>query len=276
MDAPPARENSEPFVRIAQLLAREGLNVPQILAQDLAQGFLLLSDLGGQTFLNVICDDNADLLFADAIDALLTLQKIRPPDDFPVYDSALLQRELSLFPDWYVRHVLGRTLSAAQSASWQHICQLLLASALNQPQVLVHRDYMPRNLMVSTPCPGVLDFQDAVLGPVTYDPVCLFKDAFVSWPQAKIEGWIKGYRSRALALGIALPDDFRRALDWMGVQRHLKVLGIFARICHRDGKPHYLEDAPRFVRYIRDVVARYRELEALGTLFDELGMHRTT
>lgn len=276
MDAPPAQENSEPFVRIARLLAQEGLNVPQILAQDLAQGFLLLSDLGQQTFLNVICADNADALFADAIDALLILQKIRPPDDFPAYDSALLQRELSLFPDWYVRHAVGRTLSAAQSASWQHICQLLVASALNQPQVLVHRDYMPRNLMVSTPSPGVLDFQDAVRGPVTYDPACLFKDAFVSWPQAKIEGWIAGYQSRALALGIALPDDFQRALDWMGVQRHLKVLGIFARICHRDGKPHYLEDAPRFVRYIRDVVARYAELEALGTLFDELGMHTTT
>jgi aminoglycoside/choline kinase family phosphotransferase len=156
---------------------------------------------------------------------------------------------------------------------WHATCSLLLNSALDQPRVYVHRDWMPRNLMLSRPNPGVLDFQDAVEGPVTYDAVCLFKDAFLSWPQARIEPWVAQYRAKATAAGIPLPADFQRAFDWMGTQRHLKVLGIFARIRYRDGKPHYLEDAPRFIRYVRDVAAHWPELATLTKLFDSLGLH---
>lgn len=273
MDAPPERENCEPFIRIAALLHEAGLNVPRVLQQDLQRGFLLLDDLGRQTYLHIIDADNADALFADAVDALVRLQRASRPGVLPAYDRALLERELSLFPEWFVARHLQRTLDEAQLADWRVVCDRLVDAALAQPRVFVHRDYMPRNLMQSLPNPGVLDFQDAVYGPVTYDVVSLFKDAFLSWPEPRVRRWVALYRERATDAGIVLPADFDRAFDWMGLQRHLKVLGIFARICHRDGKPHYLQDAPRFVGYVRDVAMRYPELAPLLRLFDALGLH---
>jgi aminoglycoside/choline kinase family phosphotransferase len=185
----------------------------------------------------------------------------------------LLRRELELFPEWYVRKHLGIEMDPQQLALWQRVSDLLIDSALAQPKVLVHRDYMPRNLMLSEPNPGVLDFQDAVYGPVTYDVTCLFKDAFLSWPEERVHGWLETYWSRARALGIPVQDEFPaflQASDLMGVQRHLKVIGIFARICHRDGKPRYLADVPRFFAYIEAVLARRPELAELGQLLSSL------
>jgi aminoglycoside/choline kinase family phosphotransferase len=187
----------------------------------------------------------------------------------PSYDVALLRRELELFPEWYVKRELGIEFDSAQQILWQNVTELLIDSALAQPKVLVHRDYMPRNLMLSEPNPGVLDFQDAVYGPVTYDVTCLFKDAFLSWPEERVRGWLEAYWQQAGDLGIPIqPDfeDFLRASDLMGVQRHLKVIGIFARICHRDGKPRYLGDVPRFFAYIDAVIARRPELAELDVL----------
>lgn len=273
MDAPPPQENCAPFVAIDHLLASAGINVPVIHAQDLERGFLLLSDLGRKTYLEIIGDDNADALFADAIDALLAQQQLPMQAPLPSYDAALLRRELELFPEWYVGRELKLTFTEAQQASWQRISQQLIDSALAQPKVLVHRDYMPRNLMHSAPNPGVLDFQDAVYGPVTYDITCLFKDAFLSWPQARVDGWLRSYWDKAQAAGIPVQpefEEFQRASDLMGVQRHLKVIGIFARICHRDGKPRYLTDVPRFFAYIDEVIARRPELAELGQLIGEL------
>jgi len=273
MDAPPPQENCRPFVQVAGLLAEAGLNVPQILAADLERGFLLLNDLGRQTYLDVIDADNADGLFADALKALLAFQQLPKDAPLPSYDDALLRRELQLFPEWYVQRHLGVQLTEAQQGRWQRVSQLLIDSALAQPRVLVHRDYMPRNLMFSQPNPGVLDFQDAVYGPVTYDVTCLFKDAFLSWPEARVQGWLRQYWEQARQLGIPVQaelEDFLRASDLMGVQRHLKVIGIFARICHRDGKPRYLGDVPRFFAYIDEVLARRPELAELGQLLGEL------
>ncbi|MDR2305777.1 MAG: phosphotransferase [Paucimonas sp.] len=273
MDAPPPQENCRPFVDIDHLLASAQVNVPLIHAQDLARGFLLLGDLGRQTYLDIIDADNADALFADAIEALLAFQRLPMDAPLPSYDVALLRREVELFPEWYVGRELGRQFSPAQQAAWQRVSQVLIDSALDQPKVLVHRDYMPRNLMRSEPNPGVLDFQDAVYGPVTYDITCLFKDAFLSWPQARVEGWLRIYWDKAKAAGIPVQpvfDDFQRASDLMGVQRHLKVIGIFARICHRDGKPRYLADVPRFFAYIDEVISRRPELAELGQLIAEL------
>lgn len=274
MDAPPPQENCQPFVQIAQLLATAGIHVPEVLAADLEQGFLLLTDLGRQTYLNVINSDNADALFQDAITALLAFQRL-PIENLalPSYDDALLDRELQLFPVWYVERHLGLKFSAQQQADWEAICQLLKASALAQPQVLVHRDYMPRNLMISQPNPGVLDFQDAVLGPITYDITSLFKDAFLSWPEERVRNWLEQYWHQAQEAGLSVAEDFEdfyRASDLMGAQRHLKVIGIFARICHRDGKPQYLTDVPRFFTYLRAVIARRPELSSLGQLLDSL------
>ena len=273
MDAPPPQENCKPFVDIAFLLAKSGINVPKIYAEDLERGFLLLNDLGNKTYLDVIDGENADALFHDALQALLAFQQLPMVAPLPSYDVALLRRELELFPEWYVKHELGVEFDAAQQHQWQHISELLIDSALAQPKVLVHRDYMPRNLMLSEPNPGVLDFQDAVYGPVTYDVTCLFKDAFLSWPEERVRGWLESYWQQASALDIPVQTDFEeflRASDLMGVQRHLKVIGIFARICHRDGKPRYLADVPRFFSYIEAVIARRPELAELQALFSSL------
>ncbi|MGX9381375.1 aminoglycoside phosphotransferase family protein [Pseudomonas sp. JQ36] len=273
MDAPPPQENCKPFVDIAFLLAKSGINVPKVYAEDLERGFLLLNDLGNETYLDVIDGENADVLFSDALKALLAFQQLPMVAPLPSYDVALLRRELELFPEWYVKRELGIEFDAAQQQQWQAVSDLLIDSALAQPKVLVHRDYMPRNLMLSEPNPGVLDFQDAVYGPVTYDVTCLFKDAFLSWPEERVRGWLESYWQQASALDIPVQadfEDFLRASDLMGVQRHLKVIGIFARICHRDGKPRYLADVPRFFAYIEAVIARRPELADLQALLASL------
>jgi N-acetylmuramate 1-kinase len=273
MDAPPEREDSAPFVKVAAMMHAAGVHVPEVVAQDLAQGFLLLSDLGTTTYLKALDESNADALFSDAIDALIRWQLASRPDALPPYDAALLNRELELFREWYVQRHLGVTLEAAQYEAIDAIFGQLVASALAQPKVFVHRDYMPRNLMVSEPNPGVLDFQDAVYGPVTYDVVSLFRDAFMSWPEARVLDWTVRYWERAKKAGLPVDPDFGayyRAFEWMGLQRHFKVLGIFARICYRDGKPGYLADTPRFCTYVRGVASRYSELASVTRLFDML------
>jgi len=277
MDAPPEREDCRPFIHVAQLMRAAGLHVPAVLAADTGNGFLLLSDLGNTTYLEVLTAANADALFADAIAALVTWQRASRAGVLPPYDRALLQREMDLFPEWYVGRHLGITLSAAQRASLAGITRVLVDSALAQPAVFVHRDYMPRNLMLSEPNPGVLDFQDAVYGPITYDVASLFKDAFISWPEERVIDWTARYWEQAKRAQLPVDADFGafyRAFEWMGLQRHLKVLGIFARIHYRDGKPGYLDDTPRFLRYAREVSARYAALAPLGHLLDELEQRR--
>jgi N-acetylmuramate 1-kinase len=273
MDAPPQREDSAPFVRIAKLFRDAGLNAPEVLAQDLSQGFLLLTDLGTQSYLGALRADNFDALFGDATTALVRWQSATQPNVLPEYDEALLRRELELFPEWYVQRHLGVALTHGQRATLDGIFGRILASNLAQPRVYVHRDYMPRNLMVASPNPGILDFQDAVHGPISYDVACLFRDAFVSWDEERVlDGTIR-YWEKARRAHLPVRDDFGefwRDVEWMGLQRHLKVLGIFARLHYRDGKKGYLEDTPRFVAYVRHAAGRYRELEPLGRLLDEL------
>jgi aminoglycoside/choline kinase family phosphotransferase len=276
MDAPPAREDCGPFLHVAALMRAAGLHVPEILAQDRQQGFLLLSDLGTQTYLQAMNDANADALFADAVAALIRWQLATRAGELPPYDEALLRRELALFPEWYLGRHLRLSLSAAQRAALTEVETLLVRRALGQAQVYVHRDYMPRNLMLSTPNPGVLDFQDAVHGPISYDVVSLFRDAFLSWPEARVREWARGYWQAARAARLPVPGDFAGFWDdfeWMGVQRHLKVLGIFARINYRDGKPGYLRDTPRFFGYVREVAARHAGLAPLARLLDEVEAH---
>jgi N-acetylmuramate 1-kinase len=220
MDAPPAQEDSRPYVKVAALLHAAGLNAPRILAQDLAQGFLLLTDLGTQTFLHVLDEGNADRLYAAAIDALITWQCASRADVLPPYDTALLARELALFPDWYVGRHLQHTLTPAQRQTLERCNALLIDAALVQPRVYVHRDYMPRNLMVSTPNPGILDFQDAVYGAITYDVVSLMRDAFLSWEEARVLDWTVRYWERARKAALPVGDDFGefyKAFEWMGL-----------------------------------------------------------
>jgi aminoglycoside/choline kinase family phosphotransferase len=273
MDAPPDREDVRPFMQVAALLRDAGLNAPQVLASDAAQGFLLLTDLGRDTYLAVLDDANAPALFADATDALIRWQLATRPGALPPYDEALLRRELALFPDWYVARHLRHTLTDAQRGALDAMFDRIVAANLAQPAVYVHRDYMPRNLMVAAPNPGILDFQDAVIGPISYDVASLFRDAFISWDEERVLDWTIRYWERARRAGLPVRDDFGafwRDFEWMGLQRHLKVLGIFARINYRDGKPHYLADTPRFIGYARTVARRYDELAPLARLLDEL------
>lgn len=277
MDAPPASEDCRPFIHVAALLRDAGVAVPEIVADDLERGFLLLSDLGPQTYLQAMTATPppvaADTLFERAITALLQSQQIAATDSLPRYDRALLRRELDLFPTWYLQRHLQQPPDPALAAALETLFEQLIEQVTGQAQVFVHRDFMPRNLMVMADAAGVLDFQDAVCGPISYDPICLFKDAFISWPEARVQGWLRDYWQRARALGLPVPadfDDFLRDCDFMGVQRHLKVIGIFARICHRDGKPHYLGDVPRFFTYLDTVAARRPELSALRTLLERL------
>ncbi|MEO6969042.1 MAG: phosphotransferase [Rhodanobacteraceae bacterium] len=272
MDAPTAQIDLVPFLRIGGILRDTGLRAPEVLAQDLDQGFLLLSDLGRATFLQAF-ETGADPepLMDAAVDALVTLQKIEVPTWIPVYDAALLERELALFPDWYLERHLGTPLSDADRATWMDASARLVEAALAQPRVFVHRDYMPRNLMPGTPDAGdigILDFQDAVLGPIAYDPVCLVKDAFWSWPSGQADAWLRRYwnKARAAALPVREWQTFRRDADWIGMQRHLKVIGIFARLYHRDDKRHYVADVPRFFAYLFDVLPRYPEFRCLEQL----------
>ena len=275
MDAPPPQEDCTPFVRIAGLLSAAGLNAPKIISQDLDQGFLLLSDLGKTTYLTAINEDEgkADALFNDAMDALVRWQAASQPAILPAYDDALLRRELAIFPDWYVGRHLGVTLDDTQRNTLATTFDAIVGCNLAQPQVYVHRDYMPRNLMLSAPNPGILDFQDAVYGPISYDVASLFKDAFLSWPEERVLDWTIRYWQKAKKAGLPVRADFGEFYtdcEWMGLQRHLKIMGIFARLNYRDGKPDYLADTPRFSRYVRGVASRYNRLKPLLLLFDEL------
>jgi N-acetylmuramate 1-kinase len=276
MDAPPATEDCGAFVRIAVLLRDAGLNAPQVIAQDLGAGFLLLTDLGELTYLDALRRADAARaadLMRDATDALLRWQLATRPGELPPYDEALLRRELALFPDWYCARHLGVALSATQAAALRQVEDELVRSALAQPRVYVHRDYMPRNLMVADPNPGVLDFQDAVEGPISYDMVCLVRDAFLSWEEEQVLDWAVRYWEKAKRNSLPVEPDFAefwRGFEWMGLQRHLKVMGIFARLAYRDGKRAYLEDTPRFLGYARAVATRYGALAPLRRLLEEL------
>ncbi len=278
MDAPPDSEDCHPFVLVARRLAAAGVTVPAILAEDLQRGFLLLSDLGTETYLDRMnapdCSaEEVNTLFVRAIDALVRFQKWAASEDLPPYDAALLRRELDLFPRWYLRQHCGIETTGDWGNLLERLFRRLIDQVSGQGLVFVHRDYMPRNLMVMPDDVGVLDFQDAVRGPISYDPVCLFKDAFVSWPESRVQAWLHDYWQQAGDAGLPVPpafEAFLRDCDFMGVQRHLKVLGIFARICHRDGKPHYLEDAPRFLDYLRTVARRRPEITELGELLERL------
>lgn len=273
MDAPPAHEDCRPFIHVAQLLAAAGVHAPRVVASDVERGFLLLTDLGTTTFASALDAASAPHLYGDAIDALVRWQRASREHELPTYDDALLRRELALFPDWYVARHLGHPLSPAERDALERTFALLLANNLAQPRVFVHRDYHSRNLMVSAPNPGVLDFQDAVYGPITYDLVSLLRDAYVEWDEELQLDWAIRYWERARAEALPVRADFAdfwRDFEWMGVQRQLKVLGIFARLKHRDGKSRYVEDMPRVLRYVQRAAARYRELDALSALLDTL------
>ncbi len=273
MDAPPDRENCLAFVHVAHLFAEAGVHVPEIRAQDLERGFLLLSDLGSTTYLDALDERSAGRLYGDALDALLRIQLASRPGVLPDYDKQLLERELRLFPDWYVARQLQRELGAAQREILEKAFSTLLANNLGQARVFVHRDYHSRNLMVCEPCPGILDFQDAVYGPITYDLASLLRDAYVAWEEERVIDWAVRYWEKARKAYLPVAGDFAdfyRDFEWMGAQRQLKVLGIFARLLFRDGKDGYLKDQPLVMRYLRRTCERYRELAALAHLLDEL------
>jgi hypothetical protein len=258
---------------VAHLFAEAGVHVPEIRAQDLERGFLLLSDLGSTTYLDALDERSAGRLYGDALDALLRIQLASRPGVLPDYDRELLERELRLFPDWYVAHQLQRELGAAQRETLEKVFSVLLANNLGQARVFVHRDYHSRNLMVCEPCPGILDFQDAVYGPITYDLVSLLRDAYVAWEEQRVIDWAVRYWEKARRAGLPVAGDFAefyRDFEWMGAQRQLKVLGIFARLSFRDGKDGYLKDQPLVMRYLRRTCERYGELAALARLLDEL------
>lgn len=272
MDAPPQKEDSRPFVKVGTALHQAGLHVPQILQQDLEQGFLLLSDLGSQPYLDALNAQSVERLYGDALGALAAMQACVATDELPPYDEALLQREMALFPEWFLTTHLGLTLSKAEQQLLADTFALLAKSALEQPRVFVHRDYHSRNLMVCSHNPGILDFQDAVCGPVTYDLVSLLRDCYIAWPREQVEAWVQGYHDIALDHGIIrepMREQFLRWFDLMGVQRHLKAIGIFARLNHRDGKPGYLNDIPRTLDYVEEVSARYPELAGFAAFIKE-------
>ena len=279
MDAPPDKEDCRPFVKVASLMAQAGLHVPTVLAWDEAQGFMLLDDVGTQTMMDVIDRDRPAAnqgLYLRAVDALVAWQAASKPGVLPAYDQALLARELQLFPDWYIARHRGITLDDKQRETLQAQFDLIIRHNLAAPSVYVHRDFMPRNLMMPAgdePRLAVLDFQDAVHGPITYDIASLMRDAFLSWDEEFVLDITVRYWQRAQKAGLPVDPDFGefwRAVEWMGLQRHLKVAGIFARLTLRDGKPRYLADAPRFIGYIRATAARYRELAPLLRLVDEI------
>ena len=275
MDAPPQHEDCVPFIKVAEILTASGVHVPGILASDLEQGFLLLSDLGDKTFLQALSDqaDLAELLYRDAIDSLVAMQLSDRTQELPFYDEALLTREMNLFPEWYINQHLRVDLTDKQQTILREVFAQILHNNLAQPKVLVHRDYHSRNLMVATPNPGIIDFQDAVFGPITYDLVSLLKDAYIGWEEERILDWAIRYWEKARRAKLPVTADFAefyRDFEWMGVQRHIKVLGIFARLNYRDGKAAYLNDMPVVMNYLRKACERYRELRPLLNLLDEL------
>jgi len=278
MDAPPEHEPCQPFIRAATLLSRARVSVPHVLAKDVTRGFLLLTDLGTRTYLSELGRENARDLYGDAVGALLRIQSLRRPAWLPHYDDALLLRELQLFPQWYVQRHIGHTLNAKEQGDLEATFHHLIARNLAEPQVVVHRDYHSRNLMIlDDPMehgnPGILDFQDAVFGPQTYDLVSLLRDAYIDWEEEAVLDWVVRYWELARLHGHEVAADFAefwQNFEWMGLQRHLKVLGIFARLYHRDGKDGYLKELPRVVGYARAVAGRYRVFTPLLRLFDAL------
>ena len=277
MDAPPPEKCRE-FIEIAGLMDSAGLRVPTILAFDLEQGFILLSDLGQHTYIELLTPERAPGMMQAALATLTDWQLASRPGVLPVYDQAFLRRELDLFPEWYLGRHLGRDLAdPALRATLEAVFEPLTRSALAQPQVFMHRDFMPRNLMADPAAPnarpGVLDFQDAVYGPIGYDVISLFRDALISWDEDFELDCLVRYWEQARRVGLPVPDDFAdfyRELEWMGLQRHLKILGLFARLWYRDKKPRYLADTPRFIDYARKVARRYRELAPLARLLDTI------
>lgn len=281
MDAPPEKEDCGPFIKISAAMSRYGLNVPRVLEQDLAQGFLLLSDLGHQQYLSALNEQSADQLYGDAITALVQLQGNGKLSEaaLPRYDHALLMREMGLFQEWFLEQHLQITLNREQQQALDTVLEWLAQQSLQQPYVWVHRDYHSRNLMVTAEHnPGVLDFQDAVIGPVSYDLVSLLKDCYIAWPRQRVEAWVAQYRQQAMAAGVNAGASQQQLLHWfdlMGVQRHLKVLGIFARLNIRDGKPGYLQDIPRIMEYVLEVVRRVPQLQPLRRLLEERVLPQT-
>ena len=272
MDAPPQHEPLDAFIHVDFLLADAGLNVPKILEQNTAEGFLLLNDLGNQTYLSELNDETANHLYQEATHALVKMQLASKPDVLPNYDAALLQRELDLFPEWYLKKHLQIQLNDAQEEQLKKSFELIIENNLSQAKVYVHRDYHSRNLMVTTiNNPGVLDFQDAVYGPITYDAASLWRDAYIAWPEERVIDWVIKFWEQGRKVGLPMPDDFGhfyRDFEWMGLQRHLKVLGIFARLFHRDGKDGYLKDIPLVLQYAIATANRYIELKPLARILE--------
>ncbi|MFA5370686.1 MAG: phosphotransferase [Sideroxydans sp.] len=277
MDAPPRHEDCKPFLHVGKLFEDAGTHVPHVYAQDLDQGYLLLSDLGNTTYLQALGMGNAKQLYAAATDALIKIQLASKPEELPPYDEALLRRELNLFPEWYIAKHLGVTLTAKQQAKLEQVFERILANNLAQPNVYVHRDYHSRNLMfVPDNNPGILDFQDAVYGPITYDLASLFKDAYIKWEEPEIIDWLVRYWEKARKAGLPVREDFGefyRDYELMGAQRHIKVLGIFARLYHRDGKDGYLKDMPLVMEYLHKACERYIDLKPLLNILLELDQH---
>lgn len=275
MDAPPGHEDVRPWLHVQRLFHDAGVHVPEVLAENLDDGFLLLSDLGSTTYLAALAADAAcaDPLYRESVSALIRIQASSRAGALPPYDHALLRRELDLFPEWYVAKHLGATLGDAERDALERVFARIIATNLAEPQVYVHRDWHSRNLMASEPGPGIVDFQDAVYGPISYDLVSLFKDAYVDWPEERTLDWLIRYWEGARKAGLPVRADFaefHRDYEWMGVQRHIKVLGIFARLYHRDGKDGYLKDMPLVAKYLRAACTRYGELSPLLKLLDRL------
>ncbi|NJO17427.1 MAG: phosphotransferase [Thioploca sp.] len=272
MDAPPDKENCTPFIEVAKRLQYSGLNAPRVIDYYLERGFLLLTDLGSQLYLSALTEETVEKLYTDALNTLVIMQKTAY-DDLPRYDHRLLHQEMNLFSDWLLGQHLKWVLSPIERSNLATCFELLSTTALSQPQVFVHRDYHSRNLMVVPHHnPGILDFQDAVKGPITYDLVSLLRDCYIVWPQERIQGWVRQYYSqarRASLLNQVTESQLLYWFDWMGIQRHLKASGIFARLYHRDGKPGYLKDIPRTLNYIVEASANYPELAFLYELVSE-------
>jgi aminoglycoside/choline kinase family phosphotransferase len=276
MDAPPEKEDCAPFLHVAGVLRRAAVNVPEILAQDLSRGFLLLTDFGSVTYLDALRTQPFRPLYDDAAASLIAIQRASSPGELPEYGRSLLEREIDLFPQWYAARHLGRKLDARQSSAFALVRNLLIERNLNEPRVYVHRDYHSRNLMFTQPNPGILDFQDAVFGPLSYDLVSLLKDAYIEWPEEQVLDMAVRYWEKARRVGLPVRADFADFyvdFEWMGLQRHLKVLGIFARLCYRDGKSAYLADLPLVLRHVHRAARRYRELAPLADLIEELHGH---
>jgi len=280
MDAPPQYEPLDAFLKVDFLLQAAGINVPQILEKNTSEGFLLLNDLGTQTYLAKLNNETADSLYQDATDALVQMQLASKPDVLPNYDEALLRRELDLFPEWYLKKHLQITLTDIQDAQIEQAFALIIKNNLAQEKVYVHRDFHSRNLIVTQiHNPGVIDFQDAVYGPITYDASSLWRDAYIAWPEERVIDWVIKYWESGRKAGLPMTDDFGqfyRDFEWMGLQRHLKVLGIFARLFHRDGKDGYLNDIPLVLEYAIATANRYIELKPLARILESTRIHKHT